>query len=92
MYCSNTSENSFLRNNPLFTKMQYRFLPIALCKSIAATDESTPPDNPKTTLSLPNFVFKSSTVSSIKAFGVQSGLTFAIFTKKFSSSNFPSVE
>ena len=55
-YCSNTSSNSFLRSKPLFTKMQYRFLPIALCNNIAATEESTPPDNPRTTLSFPTLL------------------------------------
>ena len=39
--------------------MQYKLIPIALCNSIPATVESTPPDNPKTTLSSPNLSFKS---------------------------------
>ena len=54
--------------------------------------ESTPPERPKTTLSLPNFSFKPSTVSSTKAFGVQSCEHSAISTRKFCNNCFPSVE
>ena len=92
LYCSKTSANSFLRNKPLFTKIQYKFLPIALCNNTAATVESTPPDNPKITLSSPIFAFKSATVVSTKESGVQDCSTFAMSTKKFSSICFPSVE
>ena len=52
--------------------MQNKFLPIALSNKTAATDESTPPDNPRTTLSFPNLAFKSAIVLSIKELGVQS--------------------
>ena len=45
---------------------------MALFNKIAATVESTPPDKPKTTLSLDNFSFKYNIVSSTKESGVQS--------------------
>ena len=51
-YCFNTLLNSSLRNNPLLTNMQYKFFPMALFNKMAATVESTPPERPKTTLSL----------------------------------------
>ena len=51
--------------------MQYKFLPIALSNKTAGTDESTPPDNPRTTLSFPNLAFKSAIVLSIKESTVQ---------------------
>lgn len=40
------------------------FLPMALCSSTAATDESTPPESPSTTLSSPSFSCNSRTVAS----------------------------
>ena len=91
-YWLSTLSNSFLRNNPLFTKIQYRFSPIALCNKTAATEESTPPDNPKTTLSSPTVCLMLATVVSTNEFGVQVWATPAIFTKKFSSNCLPSVE
>ncbi len=65
---------------------------MALFNKTAATVESTPPDKPKTTLSVPIFSFISATISSTKAFGVKFCGTSAIFTKKFSNICFPSVE
>ena len=72
LYPACTSLNSSFLNNPLSTKMQYKFLPMALCNNTAATVESTPPDNPITTLSLPSCCFKLSTVSSMNERAVQS--------------------
>ena len=71
-YWVKTFENSSFLNSPLFTNIQYRFFPIALCNNIAATVESTPPDNPSTTLSSWILDFKSATVSSTNESGVQS--------------------
>ena len=65
---------------------------MALFNNIAATDESTPPDNPKTTLSFPNLAFNSSTVSSTKDCGVQSCFKPAMSTKKLCNNCFPSTE
>ena len=44
-----TLSNSFLRSTPLFTKTHVNWLPMALCTSIAATEESTPPESPQMT-------------------------------------------
>ena len=71
LYWCKTLSNSFLRSNPLLTKMQYKFLPMALCNKTAATVESTPPESPRTTLSFCTFSCKSFTQSSTKAFGVK---------------------
>ena len=71
--------------------MQCKFLPIALCNKIAATLLSTPPERPKTTLSLPNFSFKAAIVVSTKASAVQSCEQAQILTRKFSNNSFPSV-
>ena len=46
--------------------MQVKFLPIALFSNTAVTDESTPPERAKITLSSPNCSFNSATVDSIK--------------------------
>ncbi len=91
-YWVSTLSNSFLRNKPLFTKIQYKFLPIALCNNTAATVESTPPERPKTTLSFPTCFFIAATVLSTKESGVHVCATPAILTKKFSKSCFPSFE
>ena len=91
-YCFNTSVNSFFLKSPLFTKMQWRFFPIALCNNTAATEESTPPDKPNITFSSPIFSFNSATVLSTKASGVHDCSILAILTKKFSKTCFPSVE
>ena len=50
--CCTFSASSFL-STPLFTKMQVSCLPMALCTSTAATEESTPPDRPQTAWLLP---------------------------------------
>ena len=65
---------------------------MALCKRIAATVESTPPDNPKTTLSFLSLDFRSATVSSTNESGVQSWFKLEIETKKFFNISFPSIE
>ena len=71
--------------------MQCKLLPIAFCKRTAATEESTPPDKPKITLSSPILVCKSEIVRSIKESGVQDCSRLQIFLKKFSRIIFPSV-
>ncbi len=45
-----TCSRSCRRSNPVSTKMQVSWSPIARCTSAAATDESTPPDSPQITL------------------------------------------
>src|SRR5690606_4600518 len=92
VYDSSTASNSSLRNNPLSTKMQNRFAPMVLCKSIAATDESTPPDKPNTTRSLPNCDCNFSIVLSINESGVQSWVHPQMPTRKLCSKCFPSTE
>jgi len=72
--------------------MQCKFSPMALCNNTAATVESTPPDNPKITLSFPILSLNSATVVSTKESGVHVCDTPAIFTKKFSNNFLPSVE
>ena len=52
--------------------MQYKLFPIALFNKTAATDESTPPDKPRTTLSFPICFFRLEIVLSTKESGVQS--------------------
>ena len=44
---------SFQRSRPVSTNTQVSWSPIALCSSAATTDESTPPDRPRITSSLP---------------------------------------
>ena len=56
-----------------------------MCNKIAATVESTPPDKPKITLSLPSLVCKSLIVSSTNESGVQSQLQLQIETIKLES-------
>ena len=72
--------------------MQYKFSPIALCNKTPATVESTPPDNPKTTLSFPILAFNSATVLSTKESGVQSCENPQILTTKFFNKIAPSLE
>ena len=52
--------------------MQVNWLPMALCTSMAATDESTPPERPQMTWPLPTFSRIEATVVSMKCAGVQS--------------------
>src|ERR1035437_4925302 len=92
LYDSSTFSNSSLRNKPLSTKMQYKFLPIALCNNTAAMLESTPPLKPNTTLSLPIFCFKLFTEVSTNESGVQFAAQPQIFKQKFFSKIPPSVE
>ena len=65
---------------------------MALCSSTAATDESTPPDRPSTTLSLPSFSRSSRTVDSTKLSEVHDCVQPQIPTTKFFSNCLPSVE
>ena len=62
---------------------------MALCSNTAATVESTPPDNPSTTLSFNIVFFKLFTVSFTNVEGVQSCLQPAILTKKLCKICFP---
>ena len=48
-----TMSPSPLRNRPWSTKIHVNWSPIALCKSTATTDESTPPLIAHNTLRLP---------------------------------------
>ena len=72
--------------------MQCKFAPIALCNKTAATLLSTPPDNPKTTLSFPNLCFNSATVVSINELDVQLPSQPQIPFTKFCNKVAPSVE
>ena len=65
---------------------------MALCSSTAATDESTPPERPSTTLSPPSFSRSSRTVVSTKLSEVQLCEQPQMPTTKFFSSCVPSVE
>src|SRR5476651_1802461 len=91
LYESSTCSYSSLRKRPLSTKIQCRLAPIAWCSNTAATDESTPPDKPKTTLSSPSFSFNAAMVVSTNESGVQSCLQWQISTKKLCSNCLPSV-
>ena len=65
---------------------------MALCSSTAATEESTPPESPSTTLSSPSFSRSSRTVASTKLSDVHSCLQPQMPATKFFSSCVPSVE
>src|SRR4051812_43497210 len=91
LYESKTDSYSSLRNKPLSTNIQCRLAPMAWCSNTAATDESTPPDNPNTTLSSPNLAFSSAIVVSMNESGVQSWLQPQTSTRKFCSNCLPSV-
>ncbi len=52
--------------------MQVNWLPMALCTSTAATEESTPPESPQITWPVPTFSRIAATVVSMKCAGVQS--------------------
>ena len=71
-------------------KIQVNWFPIALFSKTAATDESTPPDKPKITLSdlTSDLIF--SIAESMNELEVHVALIFAIFFKKFSKINLPS--
>src|SRR5574344_374463 len=89
LYASITLVNSFLRSIPWSTNIQVRFLPIALLSNVAQTEESTPPERPRITRSLPNCFFSSSTVLSTKEAGLHSCLLLQMSTTKFFSSCVP---
>src|SRR5690554_7962620 len=55
--------------------MQVRFFPMALFSNTAVTDESTPPERARITLSSPKVSFSSFTVASMNDAGVQSFFT-----------------
>ncbi|MNE39159.1 hypothetical protein D3C80_1330930 [compost metagenome] len=50
-----TCSPSCRRSRPLSTNTQVSWSPMALCSSAATTDESTPPDRPSRTLSVPTW-------------------------------------
>jgi len=70
--------------------MQVSWSPIASCSSTAATDESTPPDSPQTTLPAPTWARIAWTACVRNAFIVQSPRQPAMRLAKFSSSRPPS--
>ncbi len=65
---------------------------MALCSNTAATDESTPPERPRTTLSSPNLAFSSATVLSTKLSEVHDCSQPQMPVTKFFRSCVPSVE
>lgn len=77
-----------LTQHAVIYKMQVRFLPIALFNNTAATDESTPPLSPSTTLSFPSCAFSSATVVSMKEAALQSCFPPQMSTTKFSEAGF----
>ena len=85
LYDSKTDSNSFFLNNPLSTNTHVKFSPIALCIRTPATVESTPPDNPRITLSSPIVFCNFLTVFSTNNFGVQVCEQPQISTVKFFS-------
>lgn len=72
-----------LTQHAVIYKMQVRFLPIALFSNTAATDESTPPLSPNTTLSFPSCAFSSATVVSMKEAALQSCFPPQMLTTNF---------
>ena len=78
-----TSFSSFCLKRPLLIKIQIRFFPIALLINAAATEESTPPDKPRITRSLPIWLLISLIVSEIIFFEFHVFLNLQIFIKKF---------
>ncbi len=50
---------------PVSTNTQVRLSPTALCTMAAATAESTPPDSPQITFSLPTWALMSATCCSM---------------------------
>ena len=81
-----------MRSKPLSTKMQLSCLPMALLSNTAATVESTPPESPSTTLSLPTSSRSSRTVLSMNDSGVQSCLQPQMVCTKLRRMVVPSVE
>ena len=71
--------------------MQNKLSSIASYNSIAATDESTPPDKPKITFLFPIFFFKLFIVDLINESGVHDCEQSQISTIKFFSKTLPSV-
>jgi hypothetical protein len=62
-----TNRRSPFRNSPLSTKTQVSWSPIALCRSTAVTDESTPPESPQITRLSPTLARMSSRACSAKS-------------------------
>ena len=83
--------NSFFRNKPWSTKMQVKLRPMALFKSVAHTEESTPPLSPNITLSLPTCCRMLSTVLSMNDAGLHVCLLPQISTTKFFNKVVPCV-
>src|SRR5215467_5165761 len=67
-----TASASPFRRSPLSTKRQVSWSPMALCRSTATTDESTPPDRAQSTRSAPTVVLMAATSLSMKDFIDQS--------------------
>lgn len=78
-----------LAKQSIIHKYTGKILPIALFGKTAATDESTPPEIPSTTLSFPNCSLSSFTLLSTKEAGDHS-LWQPQISRKFSSSSIPS--
>ena len=92
LYDLSTSSYSFFRKSPLLIKKQYKFSPIALLNNNAATLESTPPDKPNNTFSLPTLAFISLTDFIIKESIVQVFEHLHISDKKLLIILIPSTE
>ncbi len=78
-----------LRSRPLSTKTQVSWSPMALCNNAATTDESTPPESPSNTLSLPTWARTLAMLSSIIWAGVQSASQPQISSTKCSNIRMP---
>ena len=92
MKTSSTSSPSFLRSKPWSTKIQVKFLPIALESKTAATDESTPPDRAHNAFLSPIFSFNFAILSSTKEDIIQSPEHLQILNKKFLITCVPFIE
>ncbi len=78
-----TFSNSFLRSTPLLTKTQVRRSPMARCTSVAATEESTPPESAQMARPSPTVRRTEATVSSMKCWFVHSGRAWQMPKMKF---------
>ena len=78
-----TSSPSFLRRSPWSTNIHVKFFPIALERSTAATDESTPPDRAHKAFLSPIFSFNFWILSSTKEDITQSPVQLQMLNKKF---------
>mmetsp|Transcript_9244 Transcript_9244/g.22746 ORF Transcript_9244/g.22746 Transcript_9244/m.22746 type:complete len:241 (-) Transcript_9244:657-1379(-) len=88
-----TRSCSLCRSKPLSTKQQCRRSPIALCTSVAATAESTPPDNAQMTCAVgPTFSFTMAICSSSTFCMDHPAPTPAMLKRKCRSVSFPRSE